>query len=104
MATVYRIQPPGLELNHQSETSCGDLADGVHVFTSLEDAARGLAEWVENPGEPEQELVTIACNDDDLDDNGDYEGLLLYSGCGRIVARRSFKTWDEMRAWFDTLA
>ena len=101
MATVYRIQPPGLGLNHQSETSCGDLADGVHVFSTLEEATRGVAEWVENPGEPQQELVTIECDDDDLDDNGDYEGFLLYSGCGRIVARRRFENWDAMRAYLD---
>lgn len=101
MATVYRIQPPALDLNHQSETSCGDLADGVHVFASIEDAARGVAEWVENPGEPQQELVTIECDDDDLDDNGDYEGFLLYSGAGRIVERRLFKSWDAMREWLN---
>lgn len=103
MTTVYRIQPPGLGLNHRSETSIGDLADGVHVFTSLEGAARGVSEWVDHPGEPKQELVTIECNDDDLDDNGDYEGLLLYSGCGRIVARRRFENWDTMRAYFDEI-
>lgn len=99
MAIVYRIQPPALDLNHQSETSCGDLADGVHVFASIEDAARGVAEWVENPGEPQQELVTIECDDDDLDDNGDYEGFLLYSGCGKITERRLFESWDAMRDW-----
>lgn len=101
MATVYRVQPPGLGLNHQSECSTGDLADGVHVFTSLEEAARGVSGWVENPGEPEQELVTIECDDDDLDDNGDYEGLLLYSGCGKIVARRKFESWDAMNAYLE---
>lgn len=103
MVTVYRIQPPGLGLNHQSETSIGDLANGVHVFTSLEEAARGVAEWVEHPGEPKQELVTIECGDDDLDDNGDYEGLLLYSGCGRITARRRFENWQAMYDFFDTV-
>lgn len=103
MATVYRIQPPGLGLNHRSECSTGDLADGVHVFTSLEEAARGVAEWVEHPGEPQQELVTIEADEDDLDDNGDYEGLLLYSGCGRIVARRRFENWQAMYAYFDAI-
>ncbi len=101
MATVYRIQPPGLGLNHQSECSNGELSDGVHVFESLEEVKRAIRDWMDDPAEPRQELVTIACNDSDLDDNEDYEGLLLEAGRGQIVARRTFKNWDAMRAWFN---
>jgi|SRR5262245_8480773 len=102
MATVYRIQPPGLGLNHQSECSNGDLSDGVHVFATLEEIPTALKNWMDDPEQPRQELVIVECADEDLDDNEDYEGLLLLAGCGRIVARRSFNSWDAMRSWFNS--
>jgi hypothetical protein len=101
MALVYRIQPAGLGIaGHRSLTSCGDLAEGVHVFGSLAEAARAVRGWVaDEDGMPTPELVTITCAADDLEDNEDYEGLLLVEAAGEIVHRHTFADWDALHAW-----
>jgi hypothetical protein len=98
VTTVYRIQPTGLEIaGHQSECSDGSLDAGVHVFLSLADLAQGVRGWVADDTQPE--LLTILCDDDDLEDNEDYEGMTLLDGAGTIVERRTFGDWDELHAW-----
>jgi hypothetical protein len=100
MATVYRIQPAGLDLaGHCSELSSGDLDAGVHVFLSLTEVARGVKGWMDDDFQPE--LLTITCGDDDLEDNEDYEGMTLLDGAGAITERQPFPDWDAMRAWLD---
>jgi hypothetical protein len=94
---VYRIQPTGLGLNHRSETSSGDLADGVHVFVSFQEVYQAVLEWMDDPNCPTPEIVTIACRKAFLKDSGDYEGWLLPSGCGKIVSRQAFDSWAALR-------
>lgn len=97
--TTYRIQPPNLELNHQSECSDGELAEGVHVFDSLEDVARGLKGWVVVDPSEAVELIAIQCDEDDLEDSGDFEGWLLPTGCGQITQRYPFNSWGDLQNW-----
>lgn len=100
MRVVYRIQPRGLGImGHCSETSCGDLDEGPHVFTSLAEAARAIRGWLDEDDQPE--LGTIQCDEDALADNEDFEGMVLVEGRGTIVARQAFADWDAMRAWFE---
>lgn len=96
--TVYRIQPAGLEIaGHCSESSSGDLADGCHVFVSLADAAHAVRGWMADDTQPE--LLTIRCEEDDLEDNEDYEGLTLLDSAGEIVIRQTFADWDALYDW-----
>jgi hypothetical protein len=98
MTTVYRIQPIGLGIaGHCSETSSGTLDDGCHVFLSLIETARAVKDWVEDAWQPE--LVTITCDEDDLGDNEDYEGMTLYAGAGAITRRQPFADWAALYDW-----
>lgn len=47
------------------------------------------------------ELVKIECTASDLQPNGDYEGDLLRSGRGKIVARKPFADTKKISAWVD---
>jgi hypothetical protein len=94
----YRIQPAGLDiLGHRSETSAGTLDDGVHVFSTLADAAQAVKGWVADGSQPE--LVTILCDPEDLAANEDYEGALLLDSAGTIIARHPFADWEELYDW-----
>jgi hypothetical protein len=98
MATyhVYRIQPQGAELHGiETETSNGELAGGVHVFESIAEI-QACREWLT---EKKVELVTIACQESDLRQNGDYEGTLLLKGRGEIVKRQKFADTRKVAQW-----
>ena len=98
MTTVYRIQPAGLGIaGHRSETSSGHLDDGCHVFLCLDDAKRAVRGWMDDGTQPE--LLTITCTEEDLDDNGDYEGLVLLESAGTITHRQPFADWDALYDW-----
>jgi hypothetical protein len=90
MARYYfRIQPAGLGLDHMSETSAGEIADGLHVFV--------------NPGEVESPDAPPAAYGDEVVvleaerhwANGDVEGVCVDGSKARIVAR---VPWSEFRA------
>lgn len=89
-----RVQPKGLGLDHDSETSSGERASGVHVHHTLaqslaQEGARGMLE------SGEHELVLIK-GPNDLDDTGDVEGWVLPRGKGAIVGRYDFPSlFDE---------
>src|SRR5690606_8688415 len=81
MYRFFRIQPAGLELDHRSETSNGELADGLHVFE--------LAHQVAAPDVPAEnygdEVVVLEA--DAWWPNGDVEGVCVDGSKARIVAR-----------------
>ena len=96
MATVYRIQPRGAELHGvETESSDGTPAGGVHVFGSLGEVA-ACREWLTEAG---VELAEIECDARDLRPNGDYEGITLRAGRGRIVRRRLFRDTRRVSRW-----
>ena len=85
---AYRFQPVDADLHGiQTETSEGELAGGVHVFASLEEA-KSIFGWLLTT-EP-VELATIECDESDLRDSGDVDGYTLRAGRGRIVSRKVF--------------
>lgn len=84
---VFRIQPQGADLHGvETETSNGEPAGGVHVFSTLAEVA-GCFSWL---NEKKVELATIECATKDLRANGDFEGDLLIKGRGKIVFRMNF--------------
>ena len=89
--TVYRVQPAGLGLDHQTETSEGNLANGVHVFGSISELIGGVLGWLAPDYTPE--ILAIRCDASDL---RDYEGYTLPRGRGRIAHRRKFADWKEL--------
>ena len=99
--TAYRVQPQGALLHgsdsepHRSETSNGELAQGVHVFGSAPELY-AVRDWypMENV-----EVVEIECAPRDLVENGDYEGELLKAGRGKIIDRKKFRNLDALLAW-----
>jgi len=91
---VYRVQPAGMDLGqHRSETSNGNLAIGVHVFSSLEELQCGVNGWCEQDYVPE--ICVIDCEPISVRKNGDYEGSVLVANGGKIVGRVAFASWDE---------
>lgn len=95
---VYRIQPVGAALHGvRTETSNGELANGVHVFTSLGQVA-ACRHWLK---QRRVELVEIECLQSDLSDNGDSEGDLLRRGRGKIVSRRRFADTTAVAVWVE---
>jgi hypothetical protein len=79
-----RVQPKGLGLDHRSETSNGDLAEGIHVHQTLEQAVNQEGRWdLEGDG---CELVVIR-GPEQLEDTGDVEGWVLPIGAGEIIGR-----------------
>lgn len=86
---VYRFQPIGADLHGiQTETSNGDLAGGVHVFASIEEA-KSIFGWLLTS--TPVELATIECDETDLRDSGDVDGYTLRTGRGRVIARKVFR-------------
>lgn len=98
---IYRVQPIGLTLDGVSETSSGDLDCGRHVFLSLRELADGVDGWMPDHARPE--ILAIDCEDEDLVDNEDFEGMTLLEGCGAITARRAWADWGELHAWAATV-
>lgn len=97
--TVYRIQPQGAKLHGIETRDSNDaLCGGVHVFESLGEVYTCF-EWRD---EPKVELVTIACQPEDVRPNGDCQGALLLRGRGRIVTRRKFRSVRAVADWVKT--
>jgi hypothetical protein len=92
MQTFWRVQPSGLGVDHYSETSSGERADGLHVLdderrvlsldcgTSLRMARRAYGD----------EIVEIEAPR--AWDNGDVEGVCVDPTEARIVTRY---TWAQ---------
>lgn len=93
MARYYRIQPAGLGLTgHRSETSSGELADGLHVFASACEAVNpdvGQLHRAEYLGDEVVELEAPAHWD-----NGDVEGVCVDPSDARIVRRWTLDAFD----------
>lgn len=88
----FRVQPKGLGLAHQSETSNGDLANGVHVHKTLEQAVNQEGRWIfQGDG---CELVVIR-GPEQLADTGDVEGWVLPIGSGEIIGRADYDALCE---------
>ena len=77
---VYRIQPAGLGINHNSEDSNGDSLH-LHVFPS----AYAAIHCEGNPSDYGDEVVEIEV--DRTWDNGDVEGVACNSANAVIVRR-----------------
>lgn len=93
---VYRIQPQDAELHGiETETSNEELAGGVHVFESIPEVY-GCREW---HNDENVELVEIECERKDLKANGDYEGVTLRKGCGKITKTTKFRDITAIVAW-----
>jgi len=91
---VYRVQPIGLDLDsHRSETSNGELDRGVHVCHSIEELQGAVNGWCSQDYVPE--VVVIQCSENDVQENGDYEGSVLVGNNGEIVNRVRFESWAE---------
>ena len=88
----FRVQPKGLGLNHCSETSNGELANGLHVMQTMEQAISQEGSY-QMAG---HELIVIR-GPLRLADTGDVEGWLLPIGSGEIVARADFDALTEER-------
>lgn len=76
----FRVQPAGLGLDHRSETSSGEVADGLHVFHNANEA-ESLSEGI---GYGDEVVVLEA---DNCWPNGDVEGVCVDGAHARIVAR-----------------
>lgn len=87
----FRIQPAGLDLNHLSETSSGDLADGLHVFWVLHQV---LSPDTGNPGDYGEEVVILEA--DHQWPNNDVEGVCVDGATARLVARIPLAKFEEM--------
>lgn len=86
---VYRIQPAGLDLNHQSEDSSGEC-NSLHVF----DSASAAIHCEECPTVYGDEVVEIEVPR--VWDNGDVEGVACDGSEARIVRRFAL---DEFAAF-----
>ena len=94
----FRIQPAGLGLDHLSETSSGELADGLHVFWMVHQVLR--------PDVPTKdygnEIVVLEA--DYQWDNGDVEGVCIDGSAAKVVARYSLEQFEAMSAALDSEA
>lgn len=77
----YRVQPAGLGLDHRSETSAGELADGLHVFLNATEAEQPDV----SPEAYGDEVVVLEAEHHWA--NGDVEGVCVDGSTARIVAR-----------------
>lgn len=84
MKKYYRLQPKGKGIDgHYSETSIGDKADGLHVFSSpLEIFRTDAITWLKEEG---LEVVEIEAERDW--DNHDVEGCCIDPDSSKIVNR-----------------
>lgn len=90
--TCYRVQPKGLDLgDHRSQTSNDNADRGCHVFGCLSELCGGVQGWCDTDWAPE--IVEIECDEENLGDNGDYEGYVLVGNRGTITKRRAFGTF-----------
>lgn len=90
-----RVQPKGLGIDHRSETSSGELDDGIHVFQTLEQAVLQEGQWQMMDGNHE---IVVIHGPEQLADTGDVEGWSLPIGKGKIVGRLDFKEFvDEYK-------
>lgn len=98
---VYRVQPQNADL-HGIETidSNEEFAGGVHVCESIQE----LRLLNEGPNERNVEIVTVECEKRDLKPNGDYQGVTLKAGRGRIVSRQAFDSINDVIEWIDETA
>jgi hypothetical protein len=100
MRRYFRVQPPGLGLNHRSETSNDTLADGLHVFLHAHEA-ESLSEWgVPRGGTPSEPLEVVVLEADRHWPNGDVEGVCVDGARALVVARiphESFRAaeWED---------
>jgi hypothetical protein len=76
----YRVQPSGLGLDHRSETSSGETADGLHVFLNAGEA-ESLSEGI---GYGDEVVVLEA---ERHWASGDVEGVCVDGAAAQIVAR-----------------
>lgn len=86
----FRVQPKGLELDHKSETSNGELANGVHVMQTLEQAVNQEGRWCME-GKDHELIVIRGANE--LADTGDVEGWVLTSG--EVIGRFDYDALCE---------
>lgn len=93
MRHYYRVQPAGMGLDHRSETSNGEIADGLHVFLNAHEA-ESLSEGI---GYGDEVVILEA---ERHWANGDVEGVCVDGAKATVVARIShaeFRAadWDE---------
>lgn len=86
----FRVQPKGWGLNHRSETSNGELANGVHVMQTLEQAVNQEGRWCMEG--KDHELVVIR-GANELADTSDVEGWVLTSG--EVIGRFNYNALCE---------
>lgn len=84
MRRYYRVQSPGLSLDHQSETSADEIADGLHVFLNAHEA-ESLSEWGGSIFGAGLEVIVLEA--DRHWPNGDVEGVCVDGSAARVVAR-----------------
>jgi hypothetical protein len=92
MARYYRIQPAGLGLDHLSETSVDEPADGLHVFDSI---LQTFA--TDGPIEAYGDEVVVIEADRHWA-NGDVEGVCVDGARANVVARYSWPAWCRLAA------
>jgi hypothetical protein len=91
----FRIQPAGLTTAHLSETSSGELADGLHVFVYLHQV------WAPDcmaTGYGDEVLILSA---ERHWANGDVEGVCVDGASAVVVARYSLGEFLALTADFD---
>lgn len=89
MTRYYRLQPAGLGLDHDSESSEG-MRSGLDVFRRPSETLHldGMASAYGD------EVVVI--EGDASWSNGDVEGVRINGNTARIVARYPWSTWIDM--------
>lgn len=87
----FRIQPAGLGLDHRSETSNGELADGLHVFWYVHQALRPDGSSPKRYG---NEIVIVEASREWPND--DVEGVCIDGKESRVVARIPTDKFVEM--------
>ena len=92
----YRIQPPNKNLDWNSITSEDNKIGGIFVFEEKPTREYIEVEWLPEYYE-EQELVVIEANSEDVFDCGDYEGVIIPRGKGKIIERIP---WNKRIRWF----
>lgn len=96
---VFRVQPRGKSLEHRSETSEGNLDDGLHVF-----ANPGEVEYLDGMGHMGKrnpygdEVVVVATKR--TRPNSDVEGVKIDGSSSRVLARVPYekfvaKDWEN---------
>lgn len=86
----FRVQPKGLGLDHRSESSNGELSNGVHVVQTLEQAVNQEGRWCME-GKNHELIVIRGANE--LSDTGDVEGWVLTSG--EVIGRFDYDSLCE---------